>query len=131
MPDYTVRDHTRAIQGGFFEHNITRDILGELNPIEGSVDSTEDNCLKTRCIGLQGTHYVSGNATGVVATGDATVFGRIAKLAGEPKTGLTTIKKKSSASAVLCVPSPLTPEYHYLHVWKYYSDLLLRVCKDR
>jgi sodium/potassium-transporting ATPase subunit alpha len=27
-----------------------------------------------------------------VATGDSTVFGRIAKLAGEPKTGLTTIE---------------------------------------
>lgn len=46
-------------------------------------------------MGLQGTHCVSGSATGVVvATGDATVFGRIAKLAGEPKTGLTTIEKE-------------------------------------
>jgi sodium/potassium-transporting ATPase subunit alpha len=38
---------------------------------------------------------VSGTATAiVVATGDSTVFGRIAKLAGEPKTGLTTIEKE-------------------------------------
>jgi magnesium-transporting ATPase (P-type) len=29
-----------------------------------------------------------------VATGDSTVFGRIAKLAGEPKKGLTTIEKE-------------------------------------
>jgi sodium/potassium-transporting ATPase subunit alpha len=74
---------------------LTRHILGESKPIKGSVDSTEDNYLETRCIGLQGTHCVSGSATGVVvATGDGTVFGRIAKLAGEPKTGLTTIEKE-------------------------------------
>jgi sodium/potassium-transporting ATPase subunit alpha len=30
----------------------------------------------------------------VVAIGDSTIFGRIAKLAGEPKTGLTTIEKE-------------------------------------
>lgn len=36
---------------------------------------------------------MSGTATAIiVATGDSTVFGRIAKLAGEPKTGLTTIE---------------------------------------
>ncbi|KAJ5668722.1 hypothetical protein N7462_009792 [Penicillium macrosclerotiorum] len=79
-------------------HDLTIDrsiVTGESNPIKGSVDSTSENYLETRCIGLQGTHCVFGNATGiVVATGDSTVFGRIAKLAGEPKTGLTTIEKE-------------------------------------
>lgn len=38
---------------------------------------------------------MSGTATGiVVATGDSTVFGQIAKLTGEPKSGLTTIEKE-------------------------------------
>lgn len=68
---------------------------GESTPVKASVDSTSDNYLETRCIGLQGTHCVSGSGLGiVVATGDSTVFGRIAKLAGEPKTGLTTIEKE-------------------------------------
>lgn len=68
---------------------------GESKPIKASVESTSDNYLETYCIGLQGTHCVSGTGLGiVVATGDSTVFGKIAKLAGEPKTGLTTIEKE-------------------------------------
>ena len=68
--------------------------LGESKPIKSTTESTDDNYLETRCIGLQGTYCVSGSATGIVlATGDSTVFGQIAKLAGEPKTTLTTIEK--------------------------------------
>jgi sodium/potassium-transporting ATPase subunit alpha len=68
---------------------------GESLPVNGTVDSTDDNYLETHCIGLQGTHCVSGSATGiVVSTGDLTIFGRIAKLTSEPKTGLTTLEKE-------------------------------------
>ncbi|KAJ5147068.1 hypothetical protein N7526_000420 [Penicillium atrosanguineum] len=74
---------------------LTSVVTGESKPTKGSVESTSDNYLETRCIGLQGTHCVSGSGTGIViATGDSTVFGRIAKLAGEPKTGLTSIEKE-------------------------------------
>ncbi|KAJ5088869.1 hypothetical protein N7456_012485 [Penicillium angulare] len=78
------------------DFSVDRSIVtGESSPVKGSIDSTSDNYLETCCIGLQGTHCVSGKATGiVVATGDSTVFGRIAKLAGEPSTGLTTIEKE-------------------------------------
>lgn len=63
--------------------------------MSGTVDSTDDNYLETHCIGLQGTHCVSGSAIGiVVSTGDATVFGRIAQLTSEPKTGLTTLERE-------------------------------------
>jgi sodium/potassium-transporting ATPase subunit alpha len=76
--------------------SINRSVItGESNPIKGSTESTSDNYLETRCIGLQGTHCAAGNGLGiVVAIGDSTIFGRIAKLAGEPKTGLTTIEKE-------------------------------------
>ncbi|KAJ6027206.1 uncharacterized protein N7446_004194 [Penicillium canescens] len=76
--------------------NVDRSVVtGESSPIKGSTETSSDNYLETRCIGLQGTHCVSGQGVGiVVATGDSTVFGRIAKLAGEPKTGLTTIEKE-------------------------------------
>ena len=68
--------------------------LGESKPIKATVESTDDNYLETRCIGLQGTHCVSGTALGVVvATGDSTVFGQIAKMAGKPKKGMTTMEK--------------------------------------
>ncbi len=70
-------------------------VLGESKPIKGTTESTDDNYLETRCIGLQGTHCVSGTAIGlVVETGDSTVFGQIAKLAAEPKSTLTTIEKE-------------------------------------
>lgn len=79
-------------------HDMTVDravLTGESKPIKGTTESTDDNYLETRCIGLQGTHCVSGKATGiVVATGDSTVFGQIAKLTGEPKSVLTTIEKE-------------------------------------
>ncbi|GAW25833.1 putative K antiporter P-type ATPase [Rosellinia necatrix] len=75
---------------------LDRSILtGESAPLAASVDSTDDNYLETRCIGMQGTHCVSGSCTGlVVATGDRTVFGRIAALTQEPKTKLTTLEKE-------------------------------------
>ncbi|KAJ5645795.1 hypothetical protein N7490_002167 [Penicillium lividum] len=79
-------------------HDLSVDrsvVTGESHPIKGDTITSSDNYLETRCIGLQGTHCVSGQGIGiVVATGDSTVFGRIAKLAGEPKTGLTTIEKE-------------------------------------
>lgn len=59
------------------------------------MNSTDDNYLETKNIGLQGTHCISGTCTGlVVATGDNTVFGRIAKLTNEPKKGLTTLERE-------------------------------------
>jgi sodium/potassium-transporting ATPase subunit alpha len=64
-------------------------------PLPGTVENTNDNYLETRCIGLQGTHCISGSGIGVViATGDKTVFGRIAKLTSEPTTGFTPLEKE-------------------------------------
>lgn len=68
---------------------------GESKPVSGTVDSTDDNYLETHCIGMQGTHCISGTGMGVVvATGDKTVFGRIAKLTSQPSTGSTTLEKE-------------------------------------
>ena len=64
-------------------------------PLAAMVDSSDDNYLETKCIGLQGTHCASGTCIGiVVATGNRTVFGRIAKLTNEPRTGLTTLERE-------------------------------------
>ncbi|KAI0397631.1 hypothetical protein F5Y17DRAFT_414011 [Xylariaceae sp. FL0594] len=75
---------------------MDRSILtGEAIPLSATKDSTDDNYLETHCIGMQGTHCVSGSATGlVVATGDRTVFGRIARLTQEPKVTLSTLEKE-------------------------------------
>jgi sodium/potassium-transporting ATPase subunit alpha len=70
-------------------------LTGESVPLAATVDSTDDNYLETKCIGLQGTHCTSGKCTGlVVSTGDKTVFGRIAKLTNEPKTTMTTLERE-------------------------------------
>lgn len=64
-------------------------------PLTASIDATDNNYLETKNIGLQGTHCVSGTCTGVVvATGNRTVFGRIAKLTNEPKNGMTTLERE-------------------------------------
>lgn len=70
-------------------------LTGESVPLAATVDSTDDNYLETKCIGLQGTHCTSGNCTGlVVSTGDKTVFGRIAQLTNEPKSKMTTLERE-------------------------------------
>ncbi|KAH7381738.1 hypothetical protein BKA66DRAFT_419220 [Pyrenochaeta sp. MPI-SDFR-AT-0127] len=70
-------------------------LTGESEPVLATIDSTEDNYLETNNIGLQGTHCISGSCLGVcVATGDNTIFGRIAKLTSDPKTGMTPLQKE-------------------------------------
>ncbi|KAM0447590.1 hypothetical protein ACHAO4_008917 [Trichoderma viride] len=70
-------------------------LTGESNPLPAVTESMEKNYLETKCIGMQGTHCTSGSGLGVVvATGDKTVFGRIAKLTNKPKTGQTALQKE-------------------------------------
>ncbi|KAK0654737.1 hypothetical protein B0T16DRAFT_395603 [Cercophora newfieldiana] len=70
-------------------------LTGESVPLTATVDATDKNYLETKNMGLQGTHCSSGTVTGVVvATGNRTVFGRIAKLTNEPKKGLTTLERE-------------------------------------
>lgn len=70
-------------------------LTGESRPVPATVDHTEVNYLETHNIGLQGTHCITGSGTGVVvATGDKTVFGRIATLTNEPKTKMTTLERE-------------------------------------
>ncbi|KAK2807063.1 hypothetical protein FQN51_004677 [Onygenales sp. PD_10] len=70
-------------------------LTGESEPVQGTVDSTDKNYLETRNIGLQGTHCISGTATGVcIATGDNTVFGRITGLTNKPRHEFTPLQKE-------------------------------------
>ncbi|XP_014557492.1 hypothetical protein COCVIDRAFT_96915 [Bipolaris victoriae FI3] len=70
-------------------------LTGESEPVNATVNRTEDNYLETNNIGMQGTHCVSGSCVGVcVATGDDTIFGRIAKLTSNPTTGMTPLQKE-------------------------------------
>lgn len=70
-------------------------LTGESRPVPATVQHTDENYLETHNIGLQGTHCIIGTGIGiVVATGDRTVFGRIATLTNEPKTKMTTLERE-------------------------------------
>ncbi|KAF2239689.1 calcium ATPase [Viridothelium virens] len=70
-------------------------LTGETLPLRGTLHSTDDNYLETACIGLAGTHCTSGSGLAVVvATGDSSVFGRLAKETSRPKPGLTNLEKE-------------------------------------
>lgn len=87
-------------------------------PLGATVDSTDDNYLETRCIGLQGTHCVSGTSTGVVvATGNRTIFGRIATLTNEPKKGLTSLEKEVLHFVLIICAIMLTVIVIVIIVW--------------
>lgn len=64
-------------------------------PVNGTINSTDDNYLETKCIGLQGTHCVAGSGRAiVVSTGNQTVFGRIAELSSKPDKRRTLLQKE-------------------------------------
>ncbi|KAK3067368.1 hypothetical protein LTR53_015804 [Teratosphaeriaceae sp. CCFEE 6253] len=93
-------------------------LTGETMPLLGSVESTDANYLETACIGMAGTHCVSGNAWGLVLeTGDRTVFGRIAKLTSAPKGGLTPLQKEILYLVALIVALMLVMIIIVIGVW--------------
>ncbi|KAI9689400.1 MAG: hypothetical protein M1822_010051 [Bathelium mastoideum] len=99
--------------------HFDRSILtGETVPMHGSVDSTDDNYLETACIGMAGTHCVAGYASGVVvATGDRTVFGRIAKFSATPKEGQTSLQREISHFVKIMVGMMLSIIALIIIVW--------------
>lgn len=93
-------------------------LTGESVPVAATVESTDDNYLETRNIGLQGTHCVIGSCVGVVvATGDGTVFGRIAKLTNEPRSKLTTVEKEILYFVALIVTIMVTMIILFIILW--------------
>ena len=67
---------------------------------------------------MQGTHCICGSGMGVViATGDKTVFGRIAKLTNEPKTGMTTLEREILHFVIIIVSIMLTMILLVIIVW--------------
>lgn len=70
-------------------------LTGESRPVAAAIAHSSENYLETNNIGLQGTHCILGSCIGViVATGDKTVFGRIAALTSEPKVKMSTLEKE-------------------------------------
>ncbi|KAF7891478.1 uncharacterized protein EAF02_001803 [Botrytis sinoallii] len=96
-------------------------LTGESLPLSGMVDNTDENYLETKCIGLQGTHCISGSGIGiVVATGDSTVFGRIAQLTNTPKTGMTTLEREVFNFVLVIVAFMVTMIVLVVIIWAAY-----------
>ncbi|OAD70429.1 hypothetical protein PHYBLDRAFT_115367 [Phycomyces blakesleeanus NRRL 1555(-)] len=56
-------------------------LTGESEAIPGTVDATDSNVLESHNVAMMGTHCLNGSAVGVVvAIGDNTLMGRIARL---------------------------------------------------
>lgn len=72
-------------------------LTGESNAIAATsrADASSSNYLQSTCIAMQGTFIVSGCGRGlVVATGDHTIFGTIARLTSQPKKGLSPMQSE-------------------------------------
>ncbi|KAK0528291.1 hypothetical protein OC834_004105 [Tilletia horrida] len=95
------------------ELKFDRSVLtGESDAIAGHVDQTDANYLESKNVIMAGTSCVGGGGLAVVtSTGDATIFGRLAKMSSQPKKGMTTLQREiflfvvtiSSIAAALCV----------------------------
>ncbi|KAL1412745.1 hypothetical protein Q8F55_000492 [Vanrija albida] len=93
-------------------------LTGESEPIGGTVDSTDDNFLETKNIGLQGTLCVSGSGLGVVIqTGDLTVFGRIAKLSSTGAPSMTTLQREIMHFVLIIVAAALSIAILVIILW--------------
>ncbi|RIA98676.1 hypothetical protein C1645_748901 [Glomus cerebriforme] len=70
-------------------------LTGENAPVTATVEATDENYLETQNIALLGTHCTNGTGKGVVvATGDQTVFGRIAKLSSATDSETTILQRE-------------------------------------
>uniref|UniRef100_A0A7S1TJH2 P-type ATPase A domain-containing protein n=1 Tax=Compsopogon caeruleus TaxID=31354 RepID=A0A7S1TJH2_9RHOD len=70
-------------------------LTGESEPVSLAPEYTDDNPLETKNLAFFGTLAVEGTGTGVVInTGDRTMFGRIAALAGAAKQEVTTLQRE-------------------------------------
>ena len=93
-------------------------LTGESKPVAASVECTDSNYLETRNIGLQGTHCLIGSCVGiVVATGDRTVFGRIAKLTNTPKMKMTSLEREILYFVIIICSIMLTMVVIVIIVW--------------
>ncbi|KAJ1658656.1 hypothetical protein IWQ61_002144 [Dispira simplex] len=93
-------------------------LTGENDPIKATVDSTDDNYLESRNIGLMGTLITNGNGRGVVvSTGDKTIMGKIAKVSVTTQPRPTTLQVEISRFVKIIATLALTTAAVVLVVW--------------
>ncbi|KAL1921901.1 uncharacterized protein VTP21DRAFT_10543 [Calcarisporiella thermophila] len=94
-------------------------LTGESDAVAGSTECTDENFLETKNIALMGTHVTNGSGIGVViATGDNTVMGRIAKLSSASSNSSTTLQIEIRRFVIIIASLSLTTGAICLIVWK-------------
>jgi sodium/potassium-transporting ATPase subunit alpha len=96
-------------------------LTGESDAIAATIDITDDNYLETRNVLMAGTKCVGGEGTAIVtATGDATVFGRLAKLSSAPKKEKTTLEKEIFVFVTVIASMAFTLSIICIIIWGAY-----------
>lgn len=82
---------------------------GEPEPVELCLEKTDDEALHSKNLAFNSAMVVEGKGLGVVVrTGDKTMIGSIASLAGETKAGKSTLEVRMGAASwvYVCVRTP-------------------------
>lgn len=96
-------------------------LTGESAPLAAVTESTDSNYLETRNMGFAGTHCTSGSGSGlVVAIGDSTVFGHIAKLTSTPSAARSPLQKEIIRFIFIIVLLMVSMNLIVLAVWAGY-----------
>lgn len=82
---------------------------GESEPVKCTTQCTDRNFMETKNLMFFGCNVVEGTGTGmVIATGDRTVFGDIARMAGAPGTEQSTLHREISRFVLVIVALSLS-----------------------
>lgn len=93
-------------------------LTGESDAVVGAVNYTDENYLETRNIAVMGSHVIQGSAVAVVvATGDNTVMGRIAKLTSGKKPESTLLQIEITRFVLLVAIASLTIGTTLIVLW--------------
>jgi sodium/potassium-transporting ATPase subunit alpha len=93
-------------------------LTGESEPIEATVEHTNESYSETKNIGFMTTLITNGNGKGVVvSTGDNTMIGIIAKLTNQGKAKQTSLQKEITRFVVMIVIMAVTTVTILLILW--------------
>lgn len=93
-------------------------LTGENKPVSASIDMTDDIYLESRNIGLMGTLITNGEGLGlVVATGDRTVMGKIAKLSSNTQQESSILQKEITKFVIIITGLAITTSAITLIIW--------------
>jgi sodium/potassium-transporting ATPase subunit alpha len=77
-------------------------LTGESEPITCTLHSTDENYMSTRNLAFMGSGIVEGVGYGmVVATGNRTVMGKVAKLAATTNKGTSTLRREANRMVLI------------------------------